>query len=102
MPKLPNIHPGDVLREDFLEPLNRTAYWLAKRLGLSPTAIGEIMSCRGGVTAATALRLGHILGTSPEFWLNLQTAFDLEEARERLADELDHLTPIITCAGETH
>lgn len=78
--RLPNIHPGDVLRADFLEPLGITSYRLAKDIGVTPTRIGDILLRRRGITADTALRLARYFGTSARLWLNLQAAYDLEEA----------------------
>jgi addiction module HigA family antidote len=83
MERLPNPHPGDVLREDFLEPLGMTAYRLAKSLRMTQSAVGEILAGKRGITPATALRLERFFGASAEFWLNLQAAYDLEEERRR-------------------
>ena len=93
MERLPNIHPGDVLREEFLIPLDKRAYWLAKGLGISATAVGEILSGKRSITPATALRLERFLGCSAEFWLNLQAAYDVEEERRRLAPVLEEIAP---------
>ena len=82
MTRLPNILPGDVLREDLLVPLGMTPYRLAKRLGVPQTRIADILAGRRSVTPDTALRLAALLGTSAQFWLNLQAAYDLEEARK--------------------
>ncbi len=67
MERLPNVHPGDVLREDYLKPLARTPYWLAKGLGMTPTAVSEILNGKRSVTPATALRLSKFLGTTAKF-----------------------------------
>lgn len=88
MAKLENIHPGDVLREDFLAEMNITPYRLAKDTGLSQTHIGDILRGERSVTAATALRLAAYFGTSAQFWLNLQNAFDIEQAQSKLSNEL--------------
>src|SRR6476620_2930067 len=82
------IHPGEVIREEFLVPLGKTAYWLAKGLGISQTAVGEILQGKRAITPATALRLERFLGCSAEFWLGLQASFDLEEERGRLGPGL--------------
>jgi antitoxin HigA-1 len=100
MTTLPNIHPGEILQDDYLEPLGKTPYWLAKRLGMTPTAIGEILKGKRAITAATALRLGRFFDTSPEFWLNLQAAYDLEEARLQLAEALEGVVPFEVNAGD--
>jgi len=88
------IHPGEVLREEFLIPLGITAYRLAKALGIPESAISEILHARRGVTAATALLLAAFFSTSPELWLNLQAAYELDEERARLAPRLEAITPV--------
>jgi addiction module HigA family antidote len=93
MIKLPNIHPGDVLREDFLVPLGMTAYRLAQGIGMQQTAVSEILNGKRSITPATALRLGRFFGIEPEFWLNLQATYDLEEERDRMADRLAAIEP---------
>lgn len=91
---LPNPHPGDFIREDFLKPWRMTPYRLAKGLGMSQSAVADILKGKRAVTAATALRLSAFLGCSPKFWMGLQTAYDLEEARRdpQLATQLAGLT----------
>lgn len=79
MNKLENIHPGEVLKEEFLEPLNITAYRLSKDLGIPQTRISEILKCRRRISADTALRLSKYFGNSAKFWLGLQDDYDLEE-----------------------
>ncbi|MBK0402550.1 HigA family addiction module antidote protein [Adhaeribacter sp. BT258] len=79
MEKLPNIHPGEILAEEFLLPLNITAYRLAKETGIPQTRISEILKKNRRITADTALRLAAYFGNSPKFWLGLQDDFDLEE-----------------------
>src|SRR4051794_10643610 len=93
MERLPNVHPGEVLREDYLVPLAKTAYWLAKGLRMSQTAVGEILAGKRGITPVTALRLSRFLGSSAEFWLNLQAAYDLEEERLRSGELLRDVEP---------
>ena len=93
MDRIGNIHPGEVLREDFLTPLALSPYALAKGLGISPTAVGEILSGKRAVTPATALRLQRFFGAEAEFWLNLQAMYDLEEERIRLANKLAAIKP---------
>lgn len=85
---LPNIHPGEVLLEEFLKPLEISQYLLAKQLRVPLTRVVEI--CRGNraITADTALRLAKFLGTSPKFWLGLQEDFDLEEAARHKTKDL--------------
>jgi addiction module HigA family antidote len=79
MKKLKNIHPGDVLREEFLLPLNITAYKLCKATNIPQTRISEILKGNRSITADTALRLSKYFGNSPNFWLGLQNDFDIEE-----------------------
>ncbi len=89
MDKLPNIHPGEVLKEEFLGPLGITPYRLAKAIGVQPIRIGEICAGRRSITADTALRLARALGTTPGFWLGLQADYDTEEATIKAAGSLD-------------
>jgi antitoxin HigA-1 len=88
MGRLPNIHPGEVIREEWLVPLGKSKYWLAKGLRISATAVGEILAGKRGITALTALRLSRFLGCSPDFWLGLQASYDLEEAWLKHGEEL--------------
>ena len=74
------IHPGEILREDVLKELGLSANALAKSLGVPTNRITAIVNLQRGITADTALRLSHYLGTTPEFWLNLQTSYDLKKA----------------------
>jgi len=86
--RLPPIHPGEVLREEFLLPLGLTQYRLAKGLKVPPRRINEIVHGTRAVSADTALRLARFFGTSDRFWLNLQAAYDLDVERDRLGDRL--------------
>jgi addiction module HigA family antidote len=86
--RLRPVHPGEVLREDFLTPLGLTQYRLAKSRSVPPRRINEIVHGKRAVTADTALRLARFFGTSERFWLNLQTGFDLEVERDRLRHRL--------------
>ena len=76
--KLAPIHPGEILREDYMKPLGLTAHGLAMALHVPATRIAEIVHERRAITADTAIRLGRYFKTTPRFWLNLQTAYDLE------------------------
>src|SRR4051794_30211059 len=78
--RLANPHPGQILREDFLEPLGWTLYRLAKELRVLPPRVHQILAGRRAISADTALRLGRLFGTTAEFWLRLQSSYDLEEA----------------------
>jgi antitoxin HigA-1 len=84
--RLPNIHPGEILRLDFLEPLDITPYRLSKDIGVAQTRIGEILSEKRSISADTALRLSKYFGNSAQFWLNLQTQYDLRQAQQENAE----------------
>ena len=88
MRDLPPVHPGEQLREEFMQPLGLTAYRLAKDLNVPVTRIQAIISERRGITSDTALRLGQYFGTTPEFWLNMQRDFELGQAAEALGHRL--------------
>jgi len=76
------IHPGEVLREDFMAPMGLSANALARHIGVPPNRVSAIVAGRRGVTGDTALRLGAAFGTTPEFWLTLQARWELETARD--------------------
>ncbi|MBW2232807.1 MAG: HigA family addiction module antidote protein [Deltaproteobacteria bacterium] len=84
----PPIHPGEILLEEFLEPMELSQYRLAKDISVPPRRINEIVHGKRGITANTALRLARYFGTSERFWMNLQTRHDLEIERERLKGRL--------------
>lgn len=84
MAKLPNIHPGEILYEDFMQPMGLSKNALAKQMGVPATRIGDITLGRRAITADTDLRLAKVFGTSEGYWLRLQNAYDLEEARRQL------------------
>lgn len=92
--KLPPLHPGEVLREEFLIPFNLTAYRLAKALNVPRTRIERISREEIGITADTALRLARYFGTSADFWLNLQSTYDKETAELALAKEIKAIEPM--------
>ncbi|MGD9079209.1 MAG: HigA family addiction module antitoxin [Desulfobacterales bacterium] len=87
--KLPPIHPGEILMEEFLKPMGISQYRLAKDITVPPRRINEIVHGKRAITADTALRLGRFFGMSPHFWLNLQTRYDLEITEDSLANRLD-------------
>ena len=87
--KLPNVHPGEVLAEEFLAPLELSQNALARALAVPPCRINEIDLGRRTITADTALRLARYWGTTPEFWMALQAAFVLEEAGEAIGTALE-------------
>lgn len=92
--KLKPMHPGEVLREEFLIPLNMSAGTLAKTCGLPRTRIERITSEQTGITADTALRLGKALGTTAELWLNLQNDYDIQIAKRNLGNALDRIETV--------
>lgn len=96
--RLRNIHPGEVLAEEFLVPLGITAYRLAKEIRVPVTRIAELLHGRRAITADTALRLARYFGNSPRFWLGLQEDYDLEEAGRAKADELCQIVCCVTTA----
>ena len=99
MSKLKNIHPGEVLKEEFLGPLGITAYRLSKDTFIPQTRISEILKGKRRVTADSALRFAKYFGTSAKFWLGLQDDYDLEEEGINKKSELDEIPKINTCAA---
>jgi antitoxin HigA-1 len=91
MRKLPNIHPGEVLQEEFLTPMGISQNAVARAICVPPRRINEIVLRKRAITADTALRLAHYFGTSEQFWMVLQASFDLEEARDKLGGRLKQL-----------
>ena len=87
--KLPPIHPGRILREEFMAPLELSQNELARALGVDPGRVNQIVTERRSVSADTALRLARYFGSTPEFWLNLQKRYDLECARAALLEEIE-------------
>jgi len=87
--RLPNIHPGEVLLEEFLRPMELSQNRLARDIHVPPRRINEIVHGQRAITADTALRLGRYFGTSAKFWLGLQEDYELEEARQRLGNRLE-------------
>lgn len=86
--KIPPVHPGEVLLEDFLKPLGISQYRLAKAMKVYPRKVNEIVHGERRITANTALRLSLYFGTSAELWMNLQALYDLEKARDEIEDQL--------------
>jgi addiction module HigA family antidote len=87
--KLSPVHPGEILAEEFLSPLEISQYRLAKDISVPPRRINEIVHGKRSISADTALRLARYFGTSERFWLNLQAHFDLEVEKDRLGDRLE-------------
>ena len=94
MEKLKNIHPGEILKEEFLEPMEISAYRLSKETFIPQTRIGEIIKGNRRITADTALRLAKYFGTSPKFWLGLQDDYDLEEELNSKVEELEKIKQV--------
>lgn len=88
MSKISPIHPGEVLRTDFLEPLSLSQNQLALALHVPATRINEIINGKRSISAETALRLSRYFGTTPQFWLNLQTRYDLDVAQDAMAEAI--------------
>jgi addiction module HigA family antidote len=88
MRDFPPIHPGEILIAEFLGPLGISQYRLAKDLGVTPRRINEVVHGRRSISADTALRLGHFFGMEAQFWLNLQSRYDMEVTRDQLQDRI--------------
>ncbi len=88
MNRLPNILPGEILKEEFLEPLGISAYRLSKEINISQTRISQIINGSRRITADTALRLSKFFGNSPNFWMGIQGDYDLEEKRKNIETDL--------------
>ena len=98
MEKLKNIHPGEILKEEFLSPLSITAYRLSKETGIPQTRISEIIKGNRKITVDTALKLSRFFKVSAKFWMGIQDDFDLEEERKIKSEELSN----IKSYNETH
>ena len=96
--KLPPVHPGEILLEDFMKPLGLSQYRVAKDIGVSPVRIGQIVHGKRGVTVDTAMRLGRYFGTSAEVWLRLQAHYDLEVAREQIGERIEREVKVLKVA----
>jgi addiction module HigA family antidote len=88
-----NLHPGEILREDFLKPFKMSSYGLAKHLRVPVPRIHDIVLEKRGITADTAVRLARFFGTSPEFWMNAQSFYEVRRAQNELAKELSRIEP---------
>ncbi len=91
MSRLRNIHPGEILEEEFLKPMGITAYRLSKAVGIPQTRTSQIIKGNRRITADTALRLSRYFGTTAKFWLGLQDDYDLEEEARNIKEELDQI-----------
>jgi antitoxin HigA-1 len=97
--RLPPVHPGEILLEEFLEPLGLSQYRVAKGLGVPARRINEIVHGKRAVTADTALRLGRFFGNTARFWMNLQMAYDLDVETDRLGKALTQGVEVLRRAG---
>ena len=95
---LSHVTPGEILDEEFLKPMAITQYRLAKDIGVPPRRINEIIQGKRAITADTALRLGRYFSVSPEFWLNLQSQYEIEQQQTRLARRLTKEVKVLTAA----
>ncbi|MCR5507326.1 MAG: HigA family addiction module antidote protein [Lachnospiraceae bacterium] len=93
---LNNIHPGEILKEEFLDPMNISAYSLAKEIGIPQSRISSIIRGKRAVTADTAIRLSRFFGTTPDFWLNLQCMYDIEEEEIKKFDDFNSIKKYVT------
>ena len=91
MKKIPNIHPGEILEEEFLQEFHISAYRLAKETKMPPTRVSEIIKAKRKITTDTALRLSKFFGTTPDFWLSLQMEYDLREEKSTKAQEINSI-----------
>lgn len=98
MNTLAPIHPGEILLEEFLEPMGISQYRLSKDISVPPRRINEIVHGKRAVSANTALRLAKYFGTTPQFWLNLQSHYDLEVEKDKIGDQLNREVHAISAA----
>lgn len=96
--KFAPVHPGTVLAEDFLKAMEISQYWLAKAIRVPPRRINEIVLGKRGITADTELRLGKFFGMEAQFWMNLQSHYDLEVAKDAIAVKLDRHVEVLNPA----
>jgi addiction module HigA family antidote len=100
--KLAPVHPGEILREEFMQPLGLSQTRLGRDLGVSPRSINEIVHGKRSITADAALRLSRYFGTSAELWLGLQADYDLDVASDRLADRIDREVKVFSPRPEVY
>ncbi|QWT22262.1 HigA family addiction module antidote protein [Bacillus sp. NP157] len=91
--RLPPVHPGEVLREDYMRPMGLSSNALALAIGVTAARVNELVTGKRGLTADTALRLARYFGTDPRSWMNLQLNYELEVAERRIGDALERITP---------
>jgi addiction module HigA family antidote len=93
------VHPGEILREEFLKPLGMSAYELAKRLRVPVPRVNDIVLERRGISADTAVRLSRFFGTTDQFWLNLQSAYELSCVKAEKSEDIELIKPMAATAG---
>ena len=98
-PKLPPIHPGEILLEEYLNPMGISQYRLAKEISVPARRINEIVHGKRSISADTALRLARFFGTTELFWVHLQTRYEIEIQKDKLADRLEHEVSVYEGAG---
>lgn len=98
--KNPNwsVHPGEILKEEFLAPLGISGYALAKAIGVNAQRVSDVLLKKTGISADMALLLGKYLGTAPEFWMNLQSSFELRQATKNLKKRINKIRPRVKAA----
>jgi addiction module HigA family antidote len=94
MDRLKNVHPGEILIEEFLRPMEISQTRLAHSIGVPPRRINEIVLGKRGITADTALRLAKVFGTSVQFWMGLQDEYEVREAQSAIKEQLERMMPI--------
>lgn len=94
--QLPPLHPGEILREEFIVPYGLTAGKVAKACGVPRTRIERIVNEEKGVSGDTALRLGRLFRTSPEFWMNLQALYEVQMAKQALGKDIEEIQPLVS------
>lgn len=94
MEKIKPIHPGEILLEEFLQPMNLSQNALARYIGVPPRRINEIVLGKRGISVDTSLRLAKFFGTSELFWTNLQTRYDIEVAKDTISEQLNNIQPL--------
>lgn len=87
------VHPGEILKEEFLRPMELSGYALAKAVGVKPQSVNDIVLKKRGISADMAMRLGRFFRTTPEFWMNLQTAYELAKVKAALGRRIQEIQP---------
>lgn len=90
---IPNIHPGEILREEFLKPMNLSAYEVARRIDVPAPRVNDIVLEKRAISADTAVRFARFFGTSEQFWMNLQSSYEVRKAKAELGDKLKRIQP---------